>query len=217
MGPQTATARGRREDVTEERNAPSKRDVILDAARRVFLDVGYGAASMDAIAREAGVSKQTIYAHFGAKDALFGAIMVARADHFLEPLPEVVGDTPDVAAALEGLARRYLEVLLAPEAVARFRVVLAESGRFPELAEVFYRSGPRRAADRLSAYLAALDAGGVLCVPDPETAASQFLGALRGDVFIRYMLGLGEAPSGAEIDRNVAHAVGAFLAAHDRR
>ena len=46
MGPQTATARGRREDVTEERNAPSKRDVILDAARRVFLDVGYGAATV---------------------------------------------------------------------------------------------------------------------------------------------------------------------------
>lgn len=214
MGPVAASATNPRDGVAEDAAVPTKRDAILAAAQRVFFEVGYGAASMDAIAREAGVSKQTIYAHFGAKDALFGAIMVVRADHFLEPLPEAVGDAPDVSAALDGVARRYLAILLAPEAVARFRVVMAESARFPELAEVFYRSGPRRANERLAAYLGALDAKGVLRVGDPELAAGQFLGALRGDLFIRYLLGLGEPPSIREIDRTVAHVVGSFLAAH---
>jgi AcrR family transcriptional regulator len=194
-----------------------KRAVILAAATRAFLERGYGAASMDAIARMAGVSKQTVYAHFGGKAALFEEMMMERSDWLLQPIPASSQTDQDPRAALDTIARRFLEIIMAPESIARFRLVMAESARFPELAEVFYRSGPGRASAGLAEYLARLARDGVLHVVDPQLSAGQFFGMLRGDVFIRRLLGLGLAPTEEDVDRLVAHAVGDFLAAHTPR
>lgn len=199
-----------------EEPATSKREAILAAATRVFLDQGYGAASMDAIARAAGVSKQTIYAHFGGKAALFEATVLERSDRLLEPFPTEADLFHDPEAALRAIARRFLELILSPETVGRFRVIVAESGRFPELAEAFYRSGPERVGGRLSAYLAELDRQGTLCVTDPASASTQFFGMVRGDLFLRQLLGLGEPPRGRVLDRIVDSAVRAFLSAYER-
>jgi TetR/AcrR family transcriptional repressor of mexJK operon len=145
---------------------PSKREAILAAATRVFFDRGYGAASMDTIARAAGVSKQTIYSHFGGKAALFEAIILERCDRLLESLPTVSDTGSDPEVTLRAIASRLLELMLTPEFVARFRVVMAESGRFPELAEAYYRSGPERATVHLADYLARLHRQGRLNVAD---------------------------------------------------
>ncbi len=196
--------------------AASKREAILAAATRVFLDQGYGAASMDAIARVAGVSKQTIYAHFGGKAALFEATVLERSDRLLEPVPTEAGSFHDPETALRAIAHRFLELILSPETVGRFRVIVAESGQFPELAEVFYRSGPERVGGRLSAYLAELHRQRILHITDPASASIQFLGMVRGDLFLRQLLGLGEPPRGGELDRIVDSAVRAFLSAYAR-
>lgn len=198
-----------------EEPAVSKREAILGAATRVFLEQGYGAASMDAIARAAGVSKQTIYAHFGGKAALFEATVLERSDRLLEPFPET-DSLHDPETALRAIAHRFLELILSPETVGRFRVIVAESGRFPELAEVFYRSGPERVGARLSAYLTELHRQEVLRVTDPRSASIHFFGMVRGDLFLRQLLGLGEPPRGVALDRIVDIAVTAFLAAYKR-
>ncbi len=192
----------------------SKRDAILAAATTVFLDQGYGAASMDAIARVAGVSKQTIYAYFGGKAALFEATVLERSDRLLKPVPTGADSLHDPEAALRDIARRFLELILSPETVGRFRVIVAESGRFPELAEAFYRSGPERVGGRLSGYLAELHQHGILRVADPRSASIHFFGMVRGDLFLRQLLGLGEPPRGRELDRIVDGAVEAFLSAY---
>ncbi len=194
----------------------AKRGAILAAAERVFLEVGFGLASMEAIARAAGVAKQTLYAHFGTKAALFGATMLERADWLMEPLPAApeVSDPP--AETLAAFATRFLEIILQPESLARLRLVMAERARFPELAEVFYRSGPGRAAAGLADYLGRLDRARVLRVPAPELAASQFLGMVRGDLFLKHLLGLGPKPTPAELKASVQAAVRTFLAAHTR-
>ena len=192
----------------------SKRDTILAAATGVFIDQGYGAASMDAIARAAGVSKQTIYAHFGGKAALFEATVLERSNRLLEPFPSETDSLHDPEAALRAIARRFLDVILSPETVGRFRVIVAESGRFPELAEAFYRSGPERVGGRLSGYLAELHKRGIVRVTDPRTASIHFFGMVRGDLFLRQLLGLGEPPRGGELDRIVDSAVKAFLCAY---
>ncbi len=196
--------------------AASKRDAILLAATRVFLDRGYGAASMDAIARAAGVSKQTIYAYFTGKAALFEATVLERSDRLLAPFPAETDAFHDPQTALRAIAQRFLEVILAPETVGRFRVIVAESGRFPELAEAFYRSGPERVGGRLAAYLGELDRRGILRVTDPRSASIHFFGMVRGDLFLRQLLGLGEPPSGGDLERIVDSAVTAFLSAHAR-
>jgi len=192
----------------------SKRDAILLAATRVFLQQGYGAASMDAIARAAGVSKQTIYAYFSGKEALFEATVLERSNRLLEPVPTKADSVHDAETALRAIALRFLELILSPETVGRFRVIVAESGRFPELAEAFYRSGPERLGGGLSAYLAELDQQGILRVMDPRSASIHFLGMVRGDLFLRQLLGLGEPPRGRDLERIVDDAVKAFLSAY---
>jgi TetR/AcrR family transcriptional repressor of mexJK operon len=191
----------------------TKRRAILEAAMRVFLADGYGAASMETIARAAGVAKQTIYAHFGTKAALFEATIVERCEWLLEPLPATAGDE-DPAAALQAIARRFLDIILAPEAVARLRVIMAERHRFPELAELFYRSGPGRATEGLADYLDRLHRHRVLHVPDSRLAAGLFFGMIRGDVFLRHLLGLEPKPDADRLDRVVHAAVATFLTAH---
>ena len=193
---------------------PSKREAILEAAARVFFESGYADASMDEIARQAGVSKQTVYSHFGAKDALFGAFIRDNCERLLEPIsaPDIRARGP--GAALTSIARRYLDLILEPHAMALFRTILAESGRFPELAKTFYRSGPLIAIDNLADYLAAMDGEGVLRVSDPRLAARLFFGMLREDFYFRLLLGCGDFPEKNEVERTVSQAVDVFLAAY---
>jgi TetR/AcrR family transcriptional repressor of mexJK operon len=193
---------------------PSKRDAILEAAARVFVESGYADASMDEIARQAGVSKQTVYSHFGAKEALFGAFIRDNCGRLLEPIlsPKVRAKGP--GAALTGIARRYLDLKLEPRAMALFRTIIAESGRFPELAETFYRSGPLVAIDSLAEYLTAMTGEGVLRVSDPRLDARLFFGMLREDFYFRLLLGCGKSPKKKEVERTVSQAVDMFLAAY---
>ncbi len=197
---------------------PVKRDQILAAATRVFLASGYGGASMDAIAGEAGVSKQTVYNHFGGKGALFGAIVRKKCEQLLEPLgaPPPTSGHPggDPQTVLSDIAQRFLELVLAAENMANFRAVVAESRRFPELAKAFYSSGPEIAVDNLARYLQTMDRHGVLAVAEPKPAARLFFAMLRGDLYMRRLLGLGPAPGKADMRRVVGQAVRAFLAAH---
>jgi AcrR family transcriptional regulator len=191
-----------------------KEQQILIAAGALFMAQGYGATSMDAIAREAGVSKATLYARFRNKEDLFGAIIAAACRRHAESLsgPEI--EHTDVGAALRRMARDFLTLLLSPQAGAIYRIVIAEGPRFPELGRIFYDSGPRRTLDRLASYLGRADERGLLRIAEPRVAAEQFAGMLKGDLHLRHLLGLAEAPNGAELDSLVDKAVGAFLRAY---
>ena len=188
--------------------------LIVEAATRVFLDFGYGAASMDAIAAEAGVSKQTVYSHFGAKEALFEAIIEDKCDQLLAPVFEAFRPGQDHARALNEVARRFLSVILAPPSTALFRVIVAESVRFPELANAFYRAGPQTAVDNLAGYLKELNKAGVIATNDPVASARQFFALLRGDLYMRRLLDLAPEPTAEEVAAVAGEAVSAFLAIH---
>ncbi len=194
--------------------APSKHDVILSAATRVFLHHGYGLTSMDAIACEAGVSKQTIYSHFGGKASLFGAIIEKKCAQLVDH--KLSGDTHGGAPEkiLKDVAESFLGMMLDPENMANFRIVIAESGRFPELARAFYMSGPRSAVESLSTYLEAQDREGQLSIDDPIRSARLFFAMLRSDLYICRLLGIEPEPAVGEIRETVDLAVETFLAAH---
>src|SRR5437763_5467422 len=127
-------------DMREE--AVGKAALILRGARRAFLAGGFGAVSMDAIAREAGVSKATVYAHFGSKEELFGAVIADVAEQRFGGFSALELDPRDVEASLYTIACRFLDLVLSPEAVAVNRIIIGEVIRFPALREVFWRAGP---------------------------------------------------------------------------
>lgn len=193
---------------------PGKTQAILDAARGLFLDIGYGATSMDAIAKAAGVSKATVYAHFASKDQLFAAIIEdgcrRRYDLTWPEVPAREGVRP----CLRQWARRFFDMLLSPDGMAVHRLVMAEAVRFPELGRAFYDAGPSLALASLETFLGELDRRGHLSAPDPRQAAQHFIGMIRGDLLLRRLLGLTGAPSEAEISRVLDGAVDAFLAAY---
>jgi TetR/AcrR family transcriptional repressor of mexJK operon len=194
-----------------------KRHAVLDAAAALFMAQGYGAVSMDAIAREAGVSKATLYAHFGSKDQLFATIIneacrskMAAADVLVET---DIASTNDVAEALRAFGIRITQFLLEPATQAIYRVVVAECTRFPELGAAFHESGPAHFVAFFSSWIGRQMRAGRLRVADPAVAAEQFLALIRGGIHMRVSVGLPVDCDDACIARHAAAAVDTFLRA----
>ena len=190
-----------------------KRAQIMDAAAALFIAQGYGAVSMDAIAKAAAVSKATLYAYFRSKDALFATIIrEACQSNLTFGAFETHG--ADTRAALLELGGRMLRFLLEDRALAIHRVVMAESMRFPELGRAFYENGPRTSCGLFGEWLKAQAQAGRLRLTDPLRAAEQFFGMLKGSAWGRAALGVPPPPDEAEIDATVTSAVDAFLGAY---
>ena len=189
---------------------------IRAAASRLFLEQGYGAVSMDAIAREAGVSKATIYAHFADKAELFADLVKEECARQWPDVALLEAEPGDLGETLRAVGQVYAELLVSPKAVQVFRMVVAESPRFPELGRAFYEGGPALMRDKLSAYLARAEAQGKLTLGDPRLAAQQFLAMLRCEHHLRSVIGLEATPTAAELRRIVAAATDMFLRAYGR-
>jgi AcrR family transcriptional regulator len=187
---------------------------IRDAAMQLFLEQGYGAVSMDAIARRAGVSKATIYAHFADKAELFASLMIAEGEQW-QRVTVIDGEPGDLHRTLISFGRAYIDFLVLPRIAAGFRMVVAESIRFPELGRTFIEHGPKALSGRLAGFLEGAEAQGLLTLPDRLFAAQQFLALLRCDFHLRTVLGI-EQTDPQEIDRVVRGAVDVFLRAYGR-
>jgi TetR/AcrR family transcriptional repressor of mexJK operon len=198
---------------TAAKSVPAKKLAVLKAALRLFLEQGFGATSMDAIAREAGVSKATLYAHVKSKEELFAAITATCAEQLLAAHTAFEHEE-DVRAALLRFGREHVALLLSAEGAAMYRIVIGEAPRFPELGRAFFENGPAIRLSALSKYLQRADAAGVLKVDDASLAAGEFVGMLGGTVHLRAMLGHANEVSVAEQQALVEHAVDTFLRAY---
>ena len=189
-----------------------KRDSILNGAAQIFAARGYEGASMSAITAAAAVSKGTIYQHFPGKAALFAATVARECDRKLAHLFHNLGTTEDVTATLLDIGTRFVAMLTSDVALSIDRIVVSEADRFPELAKIFFDSGPARAIATMASYLSAQTAAGRLAVPDPAFAAEQFLTMCQTRVVMRAKLRLPVAAE--ESPRVVAAAVQMFLAVY---
>lgn len=194
--------------------ASPKRSAILAAGARLFMGVGYASVSMDAIAKEAGVSKATVYAHFASKESLFGAIVGERCTAIAAQAEEIASHAASADGALREMGRLWMRFLLQPESVAIHRTVIAECARFPDLARAFYEAGPGSGHAWLSRRIQEEQRHGRLRPDaDPAVAADHMMGLMRGELYLRTVLGgpvPGEAAIGAVVDR----AVEVFLRAY---
>ena len=201
----------------KEASPGSKAESILAAAKRTFLAAGFGAVSMDAIAREAGVSKATVYAHFAGKEELFGAVIERECERYFSRFSAGELDLGDVRASLTVLGRRFLELLLSPDGIALHRIILGEVTRFPGLGEVFWRAGPERQRVQIEAFLKSAAASGTLDLADTRLAAEQFLSLVRGDVQLRHLMRLEANADQRGIGIAVQGAVATFMRAFERQ
>ena len=167
----------------------SKTEAILDAAQALFSEQG-GGVSMEAIARRAGVSRQTLYNRFPSKLEIGRALAARRSDAISAPLR----DGGDPETVLTTLAAVLLDKIVGEDGRASMRGVALMSPHAPEVALAIYEAGPRESLRRLSAWLAEQDRSGRLSVPDPDGAAEMFAGMVLGHGHLRGVLGVPHPP-----------------------
>ena len=191
-----------------------KRKQILDGARAVFLSDGFDGASMNDIARVAGVSKGTLYVYFESKEQLFEALIREERRQQAERLTECSFETDDVRAALFEFGCRLIEMMSRPDTLAHVRMVIAATAKFPRLGRAFYEAGPCFGAGRLSDYMRRMTDEGILRVADANRAAWQFLDLCQSGTFKPLLFRMIDETSMAEIEAGVAAAVEVFMAAY---
>ena len=148
---------------------------LLEAARDLILDHGYAATSMDEVAGRARVSKTTLYKRFPSKEALFEAVIRWRCSaHGMVFTPDSFKDHA-IADALVAIAKRFLDLLSSAEAVRVEQVVIGESVRFPEIAQIFVAAGPAQTVETVSAFMAFAMDQGKLERANPVLMARHFL------------------------------------------
>lgn len=169
-------------DLTPRKRA--KREQIRDGARRLFLERGFARTNTDAIAKEAGVSKQTLYVYYPSKedlleDVLRGLVEEAPEGRLpVDPGELSLDDRAELEAALGGLAERMISTIMQPEYVALMRVLVAETPALPHLGELYRSTVPERAFRGVTGLLEHAVDRGVAGVEDVDAASRMFVGSL---------------------------------------
>lgn len=153
----------------------ARRHAFLEAAREVFLEHGFEAASVNDVVRAAGGSLATLYAQFGSKEGLFLAVTEDQHDRFVRQImPECVDHLP-LDEGLQVIGEHFVRAILSKENLAFFRIVVGEGRKFPQLMQRYVSFGADRVRDIIANYIRA-------AAPDahePNQAASYFLEVLR--------------------------------------
>jgi TetR/AcrR family transcriptional repressor of mexJK operon len=196
----------------------ASRGVILHAATTLFLRNGYLGTSMDDIAALASVSKQTVYTHFADKEQLFSELIlgnIERVEEFANALTRALDHTIDLERDLHDLARSYIKTVIQPDVLALRRLVIAEAGRFPELARTYYERVPEQVFTLLAASLQKLAERGLMRLEDPRLAARQFAWLVLAIPLDKAMFyGESDRLTPPEIEGIADSAVHVFLAAY---
>jgi len=187
--------------------------LILTAARELFLGNGYGNTSMDAVAKHAGVSKSTLYAHFENKEQLFGAVVGTARQRLHDALTSVsTTDDRNIERMLCQIGTQFMRYVTEPTSLTIFRVVIGEIHKFPELGREMYQSGNIVILRMVADFFRQWTDAGLLSVDDTMLAARQFLTLCKADLQFRCLMDLDQPATETDIKRNVEAAVAVFLA-----
>ncbi|WP_110670443.1 TetR/AcrR family transcriptional regulator [Salinicola halophilus] len=188
-----------------------RREALLDAAQRLFLERGFSQVSVNDIVAEAGGSLSTLYRHFGNKEGLFQAMVERRSHHVYATLTGDDIDELPVEAALIRFGTSLLHKAMDDEALGIYREVVAESPRQPELARRFFDAGPGRMRRVVTDYLDRRIADGRLPHGDTAELAGMYLGMVLGEWHLIQLLQLEAPPSARAIDDRVERCAALFL------
>jgi len=178
-----------------------KRESIVEAALELFLDRGYGSVSMDEIACKANVSKRTVYNHFASKEELFGEIVKLMWSSFEQP-SLLLGESTDAKKILTDYTLNILEMFRSERFTKMIRLVMGESGRFPELNRLHSEQGVKTVLGVIEDFFENLNSAGIIKSDDVPLAAQQYVGMVKESLFWPVMFGIFEQPT-PERDREV--------------
>jgi TetR/AcrR family transcriptional regulator, mexJK operon transcriptional repressor len=190
-----------------------RRTAIVDIAHAAFLADGYAATSMSTIAARVGGSKATLYNYFSSKEELFAAVVAKKCEQLQVFLYDAQVEGGDFRSAMQKFGERFLQLLLREESIATYRLVVAESGRFPELGRTFYETGMKQGRGKLAEYFRQVIAAGELRDCDAVLMANYFFDLCMSGIHLRKLWNVESDPTPEEIHDNVARAIAIFLAA----
>lgn len=194
-----------------------KFEQVLQGARRVFLRDGFERASVDDIAREAGVSKATLYAYFPDKRLLFMEIAASECRRQADEAMPEIDTTAPIAAILQQIATRIFTAMHSDFGRRIYQIAVGEADNFPAFAEAFYQSGPKLVQDRIALLLQIGTERGELRIDDIPFAAAQFAQLIKAEQHDRLVLGTSKGCSASESDKVIREAVAMFMARYGTR
>ena len=184
---------------------------LINAATRVFLREGYGLASIDKVAAEAGVSTRTIYERYKNKADLLGAVISRLVDRMSAVLATAdlnrLGPRAGLALIAEIITGRARD----PDAAALFRIVAGEAHRFPQLAAKMRENNKQCVDNTVANYLRAQVACGALTLADPDRAATLFLQMICAELHESLLFGGEAAVTRLDCKAHVEHVIDIFL------
>ncbi len=186
-----------------------KRSAMLYAAGCEFLTKGYEAASIDAIAEMAGVSKATVYSHFKGKEDLFQNVIKGKVESYAFDGEHKVSDDP--REGLCQIAMRLYELLNDDDVINMHRVVVGESMRHHDMAELFYKNGPQKTLDTIAHFLQGQADRKRLHIDNANQAASQYMYMVAGEMLMRSMMNLPMKMKKKDFVQHVENTTSQFL------
>ncbi|MEO0390455.1 MAG: TetR/AcrR family transcriptional regulator [Pseudomonadota bacterium] len=189
-----------------------KFDQVLDGARQVFMEGGFERASVDEIARVAGVSKATLYSYFPDKRLLFVEVLRSVCEGQARYVLDQIDKAAPPREVLGFAGRSFLRFVSTGPGLQIFRICVSETAEFPELGRAAFESGPEVMRVEMGAYFACAEARGELKIDDYALAAAQFAEMCKAEIWISLLFGVKDTVTEAEIDRVVDGAVDTFMA-----
>jgi TetR/AcrR family transcriptional regulator, mexJK operon transcriptional repressor len=206
-----------RKDRDELTNAAGKkrRDAMVEAAYRLFVEKGYASVSVDDIIRESKGSKSSLYKFFGSKEGILKAVVESLADDMLQRISIDIPSGKSPRETLTRIGTVLVDLALSDNAINQHRQAVYNAKAFPELAKLWYESGPRRTFEGIADLLKKEAEQGRLRIANPERAALFFAGMIIFHNNMRLLVCLPRSKP-SELKEIVSEAVEVFLAAYGK-
>ncbi|MBR0755737.1 TetR/AcrR family transcriptional regulator [Bradyrhizobium jicamae] len=189
----------------------TKREAILEAGTKIFLERGFGATSMDEVAVQANVSKRTVYDYFESKEGLFAAVVQELCERITPPEFLARETEEEVEDVLKRFGEWFLARIYSVEQINLFQTVINDSRQFPDIGNMMFSGPVKRTQDAVASYFATQVRKGRLVLKDTTTAAALFIAMLKGDTHMKLLFGQSREALQKEIRRNVSTTVRLFL------
>lgn len=194
-----------------------KRAAILEAAKALFIRNAFAGTSMDAVAAEAGVSKLTVYSHFGDKDNLFREVIRARIQDLMPEDTYQYVPHEDIRVTLERIALHHVRLDCDVQNVGTFRAILSDCRQGnPRYGKLLWEEGPDRTNGLMKRLLQQAVDDSRLDIPNVARAAGQFISLIKGEMLMRRMFGCEECAQSyaTELEQTARDGVDMFLRAY---
>lgn len=179
----------------------SKHAAILEAGACLFLRHGMSGTTMDEIAQTAGVSKLTVYNHFGTKEQLFQTVIKEKCEQHTGADLFQQFNGMDLKNELIKIGRAFISLIFSEDSLSMHRIIISESSKNPIISTLFYEAGPASLKKRFADYLEHVEKVGEYMFPDKIQAASLFFSLFKGDLYLKALLQVSPNPSDSEFDQ----------------